>query len=103
MTELRRALRLALRAVNNLREAARIEACAADERAIDIWLRHERTGVVRLDTAAVLNPNFAGRGFVGNFSERQADERVCFLRLFRRRGVAGPDGPHRCVVNHCSM
>src|SRR5438128_12209179 len=91
---LRTAKRLQLlRALDNLREAARIEACAADECAVDIWLRHERPGIVRLHTAAVLNPHLVGGGLIRDFSERPANERVCFLRLFRSRGLSGPDGP----------
>ena len=45
----------------------------------------------------VLNPNLVGRGRVGNLSERLADERVRFLSLFRRRGLAGSDRPNRFV------
>src|SRR5450631_53276 len=91
---------LFLRAMDDLCEAAWIETRAADERAIYVWLHHERAGVIRLYAAAVLNANLVGRGLVGDFSKRPADEHVRLLRLFRSCGPAGPDRPNRLVGNH---
>src|SRR5204863_1892230 len=91
---------LFLRPLDYLGKAARIKARATDERAVDIGLRHERAGVVWLHAAAVLNSNLVGGRFVGNSTERPPDERMCFLRLFRRRSLACPDCPNRLVGNH---
>ena len=72
--------------MHDLREAARIEARAADQRAVDIGLRHERARIVGLHAAAVLDPNFVRGRLIGNFAEHSPNEGVRFLRLFRRRG-----------------
>src|SRR5881275_2568966 len=58
------------RAVHDLREAARVETGTADERTVDIRLRHECGGVVRLHAAAVLNANFGSRRGIGDLAER---------------------------------
>src|SRR5688500_2189020 len=87
--------------LHDLGEAARIEAGAADEGAVDIRLGHKRAGVVRLHAAAVLDPNLVGGGFIGNLTEHPADKRMRFLGLLGRRGLAGADGPDRLVSDDC--
>src|SRR5581483_1269336 len=85
---------------DDLREAARIEAGATDECAVDVLLRHEFSGVFRLHAAAVLNTNALGRGRVGKFAENAADKGVRFLRLLRGRVFACADGPDRLIGDH---
>src|SRR5262245_1216780 len=40
---------------DNAQERRRLEACTADQRAVDVGLRQERGGILRFDAAAVLN------------------------------------------------
>jgi len=93
-------LLLLARPLHDLRKTARIEARAAHERAIDVWLRHKRARVIRLYAAAVLNADFFGGRFIGNFTEHPADEGMRLLRLLGRSGLAGADRLDRLVGDH---
>ena len=57
------------RGFDDLREAARIEAGAADQRAIDVRLRHQFARVFRFHASAVLDADAVGRGFIGHFAQ----------------------------------
>ena len=72
---------LIARGLDDLGEAARVEAGAADEGAVDVWLAHEFAGILRFHAAAVLNPDSLGCGLIGHFAQNVANERVRFLRL----------------------
>src|SRR6478672_6347847 len=88
------------RGLDDLSKAARIEAGAADEGAVDIALAHEFAGILRFHTAAVLDPHSVGCGLIGHFAQDVSNERVRFLRLSGCGIAAGADRPHRLVSNH---
>ncbi len=56
----RKAALLFTRGFDDLGEAARVEAGATDEGAVDVRLAHEFAGVLWFDAAAVLNPHSLG-------------------------------------------
>ncbi len=56
-----------------------VEARAADERAVDVRLRHQAVDVVGLDAAAVQNPHLLAAGLAGELAEQRADHRVHLL------------------------
>ena len=58
-----------LRGFDDLGEAARVEAGAADEGAIDVGLAHEFAGVLWFNTAAILDSDSLGGGVVGHFAQ----------------------------------
>src|SRR6266850_2598489 len=74
-----------------------IEARAADERAIDVGLRHEGIDIIRLDAAAVEEADALRRRRRGAAADLAADGIVDLLRLSGRGGAAGADRPHRLV------
>ena len=98
----RRSVRLLFlsRGLHDLGKAARIEAGAADEGAVDVGLAHEFAGILRFHAAAVLNPNSLGRGLIGHFAQDVANERVRFLCLLGCCVAPGTDRPDRFVRDH---
>ena len=94
---------LIARGFDDLGEAARVEAGAADERAVDVGLAHEFAGILRFHAAAVLNPHSLGCGLIGHFAQGVANERVRFLRLLGCCIAPGADRPDRLVRNHCFL
>ena len=91
--------RLAGGGLDDLGEAAGIEAGAADQGAVDVGLVEEFFGVVRLDAAAVLDADFGRGGGIEYFGQSLADKSMGFLGLFGRGGAAGADGPDGFVSN----
>ena len=79
------------------REAVRVEARAADQRAVDVGLGHQLADVVGLDGPAVLDPE--GRRVEGPGRDRP-HVGVRLLGDLRRRGAAGADRPDRLVGDH---
>src|SRR5947209_5583908 len=76
------------RRADELDEAARFEARAANESTVDVFLREQFGCVGRLHRAAVKNPYLLPDGVREKFREQSADERVYFLRLLGRRDFA---------------
>ena len=68
-------------------EGVDVERCAADERSVDVGLREQACGVVRLDRAAVQHRHV----------EERLDEGVRVLGHLRRRAQAGADRPDGLV------
>src|SRR5580704_10054814 len=99
---LRRARRLLLVAsgLDDLDEAARIEARAADEGSVDVRLAHQFARVLWLNAPAVLNAHTLGRRIIGHLVQSVANERVGFLRLSGRRVAASANRPDRLIRNH---
>src|SRR6267142_6464545 len=83
--------------INNPGKAFGFEACAPDQRAINVRLRHQTCDIIRLDRAAV-NYSQVPSGLIRvPIHENAPDKRVHFLRLLRRRRTSGTDGPNRLV------
>src|SRR5437773_11789432 len=83
-------------------EGCGIEARAADERAIDVGLRHEGIDIIRLHAAAVEEADALRRRRRGAAADLAADGIVDLLRLSGRGGAAGADRPHRLVGDDAS-
>src|SRR5262249_723440 len=83
------------RRFDDLGEAARVEAGAADERAVDVWLAHEFARVLRFHAATVLNSDSLSCGLIGHFAQDVSNEHVCFLRLSGCGVAARADCPNR--------
>ena len=94
-----RALSVARR-FDDLGEAARVKAGAADERAVNVGLTHEFASIFRFHAAAVLDPHSLGCGLIGHFAEDVSNERMRFLCLLGRCVAAGTDRPYRLVSDH---
>ena len=56
------------RGIDDLGEAARVEAGAADEGAVDVGLTHEFAGILRFHAAAILDPHSLGCILIGHFA-----------------------------------
>src|SRR5436309_2615580 len=85
---------------DDLRKAARVQAGAAHESAVDIALAHELARVLRFYASAVLNANPLGSRIIRHFTQDVTNERVCFLRLLGCGVATGADCPHRFVGDH---
>mmetsp|Transcript_10177 Transcript_10177/g.21454 ORF Transcript_10177/g.21454 Transcript_10177/m.21454 type:complete len:292 (-) Transcript_10177:159-1034(-) len=81
-------------------EELSLERCTADETAVDVGLLEQVGRVGTLHRAAVDDARL--RRDLGRHIRRQplAEGLVDLLRLLRRRGAAGADGPHRLVRDH---
>src|SRR5665213_1777413 len=69
------------------------QACAADQRAVDIVDRHQRDGIVRLDRAAIENadlPTLAGQEIL----QLVADKAVDAVDVVDRGRATGSDCPY---------
>ena len=80
-------------------EGVGLEAGAADQCAVDLFLADERGGVVGLDAAAVEDAH--GRGNIGaqQLGHFGADDLVRVGGDLGRGGLAGADGPDRLIGN----
>src|SRR5882757_6608460 len=78
-------------------ELASVEACAADEGAVHILLRHDGRDVIALDGPSIKNthpgPGFAARRARNMFADRGGH----LLRVVRGRDLAGADRPDGLV------
>src|SRR5262249_14180075 len=83
--------------LDDAREGLGLEARAADEHAVDVGLGHERSGVLGLHAAAVLDANRVGRGVPDDLREHAANGAGDFLRLLGGGRATGADGPDRLV------
>src|SRR5215831_780189 len=81
---------------HDAREGLRVEARAADERAIDVGLRHQVVDVLGLNGAAVLDADRL-RGRAEASGELPTHEPMDLLSERGGRRPAGSDGPHRLV------
>ena len=82
---------------DDCQEILRLQARAADQRAIDVGLAEQRRRVVRLDAAAVLDDERLRRRLAAQLADALADERMRILGLLRRGVDAGADRPDRLV------
>ena len=76
-----------MRGGTNIQKVCTLQRGAADQAAVDVRHRKQLRGIVGLDAAAVENRQ------VGGIRHHLANERVNILRLLRRGGVPGTDGP----------
>src|SRR5262249_55424854 len=83
--------------INDLRKTLRAQARATDQNAIDVGLTHQALDVVWFHRATVENPELFSACVRYLFSKSAPDKSMHFLRLFRRRGYSGADGPNRLV------
>src|SRR4029077_13371968 len=94
---------LLARGFNDLGEAARVQAGAADESAIDIGLAYQFACVLWFYASAILKTHALGRRVVSHFAQDMANKSVRFLRLIWGRIASSPDGPDRLVRDHCFL
>src|SRR5690606_8727798 len=78
-------------------ELLRVEARAADERAVDVGLRHDRGDVRGLHRAAVEDAGRVREVRVVEVAQGAADRAADLLRVLGRRDLARADGPHGLV------
>src|SRR3989442_13981678 len=78
-------------------KSRRVQARAADQRAVDLGLGHELVDVLGLDAAAVEDPDALGDLLRPELREQTAQIPVDFAGLARCRVDARPDGPDRLV------
>src|SRR2546427_469719 len=76
-------------------KSRRVQARAADQRAVDLGLGHELVDVLGLDAAAVEDPDALGDLLRPELREQTAQIPVDFAGLARCRVDARPDGPDR--------
>ena len=81
-------------------ELLRDERRAADEEAVHVLLRGELVRVAGVHRAAVEDAHAVRDVLRDLLRDVLSDERVCLLRLLRRGGAPGADGPHRLVGEH---
>ena len=74
-----------------------LEAGAADEGSVNLFLAHEGGGIVRLDASAVEDAHFGGDCLAEEFCHFSADHFVRVGGHLGRRGLAGADGPNRLI------
>src|SRR5690349_6455249 len=89
----------ALTAFRNPEEIRRLEAGAADQRAVDVGYRHQLLRVRRLDRSAVQDPHPAAFR-AEPLAQRFADEAVHLLDILRRPRQPGADRPGRLIGHH---
>src|SRR5262245_56120559 len=82
---------------DDLEEAPRVEARAADQGAVDVWEFGQRLDVVRLHATAVEDVTPLRRVRPEPLPQPAPDVRVRLLGLLRRRVPAGTDRPYRFV------
>jgi aldose 1-epimerase len=82
------------------RKRIRLQARAAYQRAVNLFLTDQRRRIVRLDAAAVENAH--GSGDIGSqqLGHFGANDLVRVDGNLRRRRLARADGPHRLIGNH---
>src|SRR5438445_13123794 len=76
-------------------EPLRVEARAADERAVDLGLGHQRLGVLRLHAAAIQDTDGLGDLLGRELGDEPAQISVHLGRLTGCRVHARPRGPRR--------
>src|SRR6476619_6014200 len=79
------------------RELGRVDGSAAHEGAVDVLLGHDRRHVVRLDAAAVEDPDTVGDVAAVELGEQRADRRTHLLRVVGGRALAGAERPDGLV------
>ena len=109
LSELDRALKMALDSplavlrlasvLHNLRKRRRIQAGAADQRAVDFLLPHQRRRIFRFHTAAVQNAQILRELVAKALLRLVPNDRMRVNRHLRSRGLAGADGPYRLIGN----
>ena len=78
----------------------RLQARAAHQRSVNLFLPDQRSRVVRLHAAAVQNPHRRSHIRAQQLRHFRANDLVRVDSHLRRRRLAGTDGPHRLVRNH---
>src|SRR5436305_3156385 len=86
--------------VDQGREGFRVEACAADQAAVDFRLRHQTLNIVGLNASAVKDPDLR-RGVVAELrAGLTANDAVRIGGDIWGGCFAGPDGPDGLVRDH---
>src|SRR6267378_7694767 len=80
-------------------ERLRVEACPAHKRAVQFFLRHQPPNIVRLDAAAIKNPQRGGLTHRKLLPGASPEEPVSFGGNFGGRGTARANGPDWLVRN----
>src|SRR4028118_1561261 len=70
-----------------------LEARAAHQAAVHVFLRHDVVHVARLDRATVQDAHFSGEVFAAELPQQTADAPDSILCVLRGGGLTGPDGP----------
>src|SRR5262252_1004657 len=83
--------------INNLCETYCVQTCAADQYAVNIGPAHQTLDVICFNRATVQDPKVRRASFRYLFRKSAPDKSMHFLRLFRRGGDSGADGPNRLV------
>src|SRR5262245_46859652 len=78
-------------------ELTGIEAGPSDQRAVDSWLRHDRSDVVGLNRPAIQDTHTGGRVVPVNRGNPVPDRLARRLRVLRLSDLAGADRPYRLV------
>src|ERR1017187_10792424 len=85
------------RVLNYVRKTARFKPRPAPQGAIHVRLAYQLAGVGRLDAPTILDSDAPGNSFVEHLPQHTPDEGMGLLRLRRRGGLAGADGPDRLI------
>ena len=78
-------------------ELTGIEAGPADQRTVNVWLRHDRSDVVGLHRPAIQDTHIEGHIVPVNRGNPLPDRLAHLLRVLRRGHLAGADRPDRLV------
>ena len=82
---------------NDSAECFGIQACPADQRAVDIRHFHELRDIVRLYASAIQNSDGVGERCAKIFFNQRPDIPMDLLGLIRGGRFAGADGPNRFI------
>src|SRR5690348_7304403 len=88
------------RIINNRREGLNLEACAADQRPIDIRLGHQAFNIVGLDASPVKDPHTLRMVFAKPSTRQSTQIRMAFLCLLRSSGAAGTNSPDGLISHN---
>ena len=83
--------------IHDGRKLLRVQACAADQRPINLDLRHQSLDIVGFDAAPIKDAQAAARSTVNILGSHTAQKSVRICGNFRGCGAPGPDRPDRLV------
>ena len=86
--------------LDDLDELLGNEGRAADQAAVDVRLSQQVIGILLVHGAAVENGDRAGDLRAVQLADDRTDVLADLFGLFRRRGLAGADGPNRLISHY---
>src|ERR1700747_1820073 len=90
-----------LRRTHNPGKTVCVQAGAANQRAVNVWLAHQLFGVLGFNTSTLLNPYPISSGLIKELGKQRPQKCVNFLCLGWSGGAARADRPNRLVSqNH---